>query len=144
TTVMFECASFDRTAIRLTSRALGMRTESSGRFERGVAPGTVMEALDRACMLVNLLDAGDVVSGAIDLFPNPKPPQVLTASVKRSCERAGVEIPAQRMVEILTKLQFQAVLDGDTLTVTVPNFRGDLDGEADLCEECLRIHGYEH
>ncbi|MEG2718911.1 MAG: phenylalanine--tRNA ligase subunit beta [Clostridia bacterium] len=144
TTVMFECASFDRTAIRLTSRALGMRTESSGRFERGVAPGTVMEALDRACMLVNLLDAGDVVSGAIDCYPNPKPPQVLTASVKRICERAGVEIPAQRMVEILTKLQFQAVLDGDTLTVTVPNFRGDLDGEADLCEECLRIYGYEH
>ena len=83
TDVMFECASFDRTAIRLTSRALGMRTESSGRFERGVAPETVMEALDRACMLVNLLDAGDVVTGCIDLYPAPKPQQVVTASVAR-------------------------------------------------------------
>lgn len=87
--VMFECAAFDRTAIRLTSRALGMRTEASGRFERGVAPGTVMEALERACQLVNELDAGDVVTGAIDLYPAPKPQQVITASVSRIQERAG-------------------------------------------------------
>ncbi len=143
-TVMFECASFDRTAIRLTSRALGMRTESGGRFERGVAPGTVMEALDRACMLVNLLDAGDVVSGVIDLYPSPKKPQVITASVRRIQERAGAPIPPEAMVSILTKLQFETALDGDTLTVTVPPFREDLDGEADLCEECLRLYGYEH
>lgn len=144
TTVMFECASFDRTAVRLTSRALGMRTESSGRFERGVAPGTVMDALDRACMLVNLLNAGDVVTGAIDLYPNPRAPQVITASVRRIQERAGVEIPAEAMVDILTKLQFGVTRDGDALTVTVPGFREDLDGEADICEECLRMYGYEH
>ena len=144
TDVMFECASFDRTAIRLTSRALGMRTESSGRFERGVAPETVMEALDRACMLVNLLDAGDVVTGCIDLYPAPKPQQVVTASVARIQERAGVDIPADDMVRILRKLQFGCQRDGDTLTVTVPAFREDIDGEADICEECLRIYGYEH
>ena len=142
--VMFECASFDRTAIRLTSRALGMRTEASGRFERGVAPGTVMEALERACQLVNELDAGDVVTGAIDLYPAPKPQQVITASVSRIQERAGVDIPADDMVQILRKLQFGCERDGDTLTVTVPAFREDLDGEADICEECLRIYGYEH
>ena len=142
--VMFECASFDRTAIRLTSRALGMRTEASGRFERGVAPGTVMEALERACQLVNELDAGDVVTGAIDLYPAPKPQQVITASVSRIQERAGVDIPADDMVQILRKLQFGCDRDGDTLTVTVPAFREDLDGEADICEECLRIYGYEH
>ncbi len=82
TDVMFECAAFDRTAIRLTSRALGMRTEASGRFERGVCAATVMDALDRACHLVNVLNAGDVVSGVIDLYPEPKPQQVITASVK--------------------------------------------------------------
>lgn len=142
--VMFECASFDRTAIRLTARALGMRTESSGRFERGVAPGTVMDAMNRALMLVNLLDAGDVVGGVIDLYPSPKVPQVITASVKRIQDRAGVEIPAQAMKEILERLSFQVTLEGDVLTVTVPSFRGDLDGEADLCEEVLRIYGYDH
>ena len=141
---MFECAAFDRTAIRLTSRALGMRTESSGRFERGVAAGTVMDALDRACMLVNLLDAGDVVSGVIDLYPNPRPAQVITASAAHIQERAGVDIPADDMVRILRKLHFGCERDGDTLTVTVPAFREDLDGEADICEECLRIYGYQH
>ncbi|MEG2315406.1 MAG: phenylalanine--tRNA ligase subunit beta, partial [Clostridia bacterium] len=144
TNVMFECASFDRTAVRLTSRALGMRTESSGRFERGVSPATVMDALNRACALVNELDAGDVVSGALDLYPAPKPEQVIEASVRRIQSRAGVEIPAEAMVEILTRLQFRVTLDGDHLTAAVPAFREDLDGEADLCEECLRLYGYEH
>ena len=144
TDVMFECAVFDRTAIRLTSRAHGMRTEASGRFERGVACGTVIEAINRACELVNQLDAGDVVSGLIDLYPNPRPQQTITASVARIQERAGVDIPPEAMVEILRKLQFGCERDGDTLTVTVPCFREDLDGEADICEECLRMYGYEH
>ena len=143
-TVMFECASFDRTAIRLTARALGMRTESSGRFERGVAPETVMDALERACMLVNELDAGDVAVGAIDIYPAPKAPKVIEASVKRIQARAGVEIPGQTMKEILEKLCFGAELAGDTLTVTVPAFRSDVEGEADICEEALRIYGYDH
>lgn len=144
TDVMFECAVFDRTAIRLTSRAHGMRTEASGRFERGVACGTVVEAINRACELVNQLDAGDVVSGLIDLYPNPRPQQTITASVSRIQERAGVDIPPEAMVEILRKLQFGCEREGDTLTVTVPCFREDLDGEADICEECLRMYGYEH
>ncbi len=142
--VMFECASFDRTAIRLTGRALGMRTESSGRFERGVSPATTMAALDRACMLVNLLDAGDVVTGAVDLYPAPTPPQVISASVVRIAQRAGTDIPAQAMVDILTRLAYQVTLDGNRLTVAVPAFRSDVDGEADLCEDVLRIYGYEH
>ncbi len=142
--VMFECASFDRTAIRLTSRALGMRTESSGRFERGVSPATVMDALDRACALVNELQAGDVLHGCVDLYPNPVTPQPLKASVARIAERAGVDIPAEAMETILKKLFFAVTRDGDTLTVTPPPFRSDVDGEADLCEEVLRIYGFEH
>ena len=142
--VMFECASFDRTAIRLTGRALGMRTESSGRFERGVSPVSTLEAVNRACMLVNLLDAGDVVSGVIDIYPTPKPEQTVTASVARIAERAGVPIPADAMADILTKLQYRVSLDGDRLTAVVPAFRSDVDGEADLCEDVLRIYGFEH
>ena len=68
-TMMFECAVFDRAATRVTIRALGIRTESSGRFEKGVSVKTAMEAMDRACQLINELDAGDVVSGVIDLYP---------------------------------------------------------------------------
>lgn len=143
-TVMFECASFDRTAIRLTSRRLGLRTESSGRFERGVAPETVMDALLRACQLVSELDAGDVAQGTVDLYPAPKAPQTLTASVARISERAGVDIPAEAMKRILTSLHFTVTVEGDRLTAVVPPFRGDLDGEADLCEEVLRLYGYEH
>ncbi len=144
TEVMFECASFDRTAIRITSRALGMRTEASGRFERGVSPATVMDALDRACMLVNLLDAGDVVSGCIDLYPNPIEQKPVTASIARIAERAGVDIPAEAMISILQKLQFTVQRDGDTLTVVAPAFRSDVEGEADLCEEVLRLYGFDH
>ncbi|HPF87152.1 MAG TPA: phenylalanine--tRNA ligase subunit beta [Candidatus Limiplasma sp.] len=144
TEVMFECASFDRAAIRLTSRSQGMRTDASGRFERGVNAATTMDAISRACMLVDMLDAGDVVNGCIDLYPNPVEVPPVTASVQRISERSGVEIPAATMVEILEKLYCKVTLDGDTLTVIPPNFRADIEGEADVCEEVLRIYGYEH
>ncbi len=144
TEVMFECASFDRTSIRLSSRAHGMRTESSGRFERGVCAATVMDALDRACHLVTELDAGDVVTGCIDLYPNPKPQQTIIADPERIRIRAGVDIPTEAMVEILNKLFFEAKLEEGKLNVKVPAYREDLDGEADICEECLRMYGYEH
>ncbi|HPJ02884.1 MAG TPA: phenylalanine--tRNA ligase subunit beta, partial [Candidatus Limiplasma sp.] len=141
--VMFECASFNRTAIRLTSRAQGMRTDASGRFERGVSPHTTLDAINRACMLVDMLDAGDVVTGVIDIYPNPVEIKPVTASVSRICERSGVEIPASVMVDILEKLQFRVKLDGDTLTVTAPPHRSDIETEADICEEVLRIYGFE-
>lgn len=142
--IVFECAVFDRANTRMASRALGLRTESSSRFEKGVSAATAMEAMDRACQLVNLLDAGDVVSGAIDLYPAPKKPQVITAICTRIAKRTGVDIPHDAIVEILEKLHFQVEKKGDALTVTVPPFRQDVDGEADLCEEVLRIYGYDH
>ena len=98
---MFECACFDRTSIRLTSRAQGMRTDASARFERGVSAATTMDAVNRACMLVDMLDAGDVVNGCIDIYPNPVKPQAVTASVQRISERSGIDIPAAEMVGIL-------------------------------------------
>lgn len=142
-TMMFECAVFDRASTRVTSRSLGIRTESSGRFEKGVSVKTAMEAMQRACQLVCELDAGDVVSGIIDLYPAPEGKQVITGSCKRIAQRTGVDIPAEDVERILKSLYFGVERDGDALTVTVPDFRMDVDGEADLSEEVLRIYGYD-
>ncbi len=141
-TMMFECAVFDRASTRVTSRALGIRTESSGRFEKGVSVKTAMEAMQRACQMINQLDAGDVVSGVIDIYPEPAKKQVITASCEKIARRAGVDIPADDTERILKELFFDVQRDGDQLTVTVPDFRQDVEGEADLCEEALRVYGY--
>ncbi len=143
-TMMFECAVFDRAATRVTSRALGIRTESSGRFEKGVSVKTAMEAMQRACQMINELDAGDVVSGVIDLYPHPEAQQVVTASCARIAKRTGVEIPPEEIERILTSLHFGVKREGDALTVAVPDFRQDIEsGEADLAEEALRVYGYD-
>ncbi|MEG0766829.1 MAG: phenylalanine--tRNA ligase subunit beta, partial [Clostridia bacterium] len=142
-TLLFECAAFDRTNIRLTSRGLGLRTEASGHFEKGVSPATAGEALARACQLVNMLDAGDVIDGVIDLYPHPKSPQVVQASCRRIAQQAGIAITPARMAEILRTLSFDVTLAGDMLTAVVPAFRQDVEGFADLAEEVLRIYGYD-
>ncbi len=143
-TVMFEIASFDRASIRQTTRALGMRTEASGRFERGVCAATCREAADRACQLVNLLDCGEVVEGVYDCYPAPKARSVVTASVARINDRIGMQVPAEKMTEILTNLFMDVTVDGDTLTAVAPEYREDIETEEDLSEEVLRIYGYEH
>ncbi len=140
--ILFECAAFDRTRTRVTARSLGIRTESSGRFERGVSPATALAALDRACQLVGLLAAGDVVAGQIDLYPHPVPRSVVTGSVKRIARRTGVDIGADEMVSILRLLGFEADIHGDRLTAVAPEYRQDIEQEADLCEEVLRMAGY--
>ena len=142
-TMMFECAVFDRAATRITSRALGIRTESSGRFEKGVSAKTAMEAMERACQMIGELDAGDVVSGVIDLYPEPEGKQVVTGSCRKIARRTGVDIPPEEIVRILRELRFQVERDGDLLTVTVPDDRMDVEGEADLSEEALRVWGYD-
>lgn len=142
--ILLECAAFDRTSTRVTARALGIRTESSARFEKGVAPATAMEAMDRACQLVTMLSAGDVVSGAIDVYPSPRPPQVVKASISGIQRRTGVSIPADEIAEILGRLHFGVTLVGDELTAVVPAFRQDVDGPADISEEALRYFGYHH
>ena len=143
TEVMFECATFDRAVTRLSARRMGIRTESSGRFERGVSANTVMTALQRACQLVNLLDAGDVVGGCYDYYEKLDTPQPIACSVKRLAARTGVGITAQEMVQALEKLNFTVALDGDTLTVTAPDYRQDIERDADICEEVLRMVGYD-
>lgn len=144
TTVMFEIAAFDRTSIRQTTRALGLRTEASGRFERGVCAATCREAADRACQLVNLLCAGEVIEDVYDCYPNPRKAPQIEASVARINARIGVQVPGEEMARILRALFMQVTLCGDKLTVVPPDFREDIENEADLSEEVLRIYGYEH
>jgi len=141
--VLFECAAFERGNNRVTARSLGIRTESSGRFEKGVCAETAMQALDRACMLVELLECGDIVPGAFDNYPNPKPQRVINASCERIRRRIGVQIDNEKMEDILLSLNIDTELNGDTLTCTVPAYRVDIEGEADLSEEILRLYGYD-
>ena len=143
-TVLFEAAAFDRTSIRLTTRALGLRTEASGRFERGVCAATCREAADRACQLVAELDAGEILEDVYDCYPNPKPQPVIEASVNRINRKIGLEISGEEMRDILTKLEMKVTLEGEKITVIPPVFREDVEIEEDLAEEVLRIHGYEY
>ena len=142
--VLFECAAFERANNRVTARKLGIRTESSGRFEKGVCPATAMEALERACMLVNMLECGKVVPGCYDNYPNPKEPVEIEASVSRICRRIGVDVPGEVMEDILNRLYIDTTVAGDTLHCEVPAFRQDMEGEADISEEVLRMYGYDH
>ncbi len=142
--VLFESAAFDRANNRVTARKLGMRTEASGRFEKGVCAAGSMEALERACMLVNMLGCGKVVPGAYDNYPHPVEPRVVEASVKRICGLNGVSVPGERMEDILNDLNIETVLAGDVLTCEPPAWRQDIETEADIAEEVLRMVGYEH
>jgi len=143
--VLFECATFERANNRITARKLGVRTESSGRFEKGVCAETTMEALDRACMLVNMLDCGKVVPGAYDNYPHPAETKEIDASVSRICRRIGVDVPGETMEDLLNRLYIDTTLVGeDTLHCEIPAFRLDMDGEADISEEILRMYGYDH
>ncbi len=142
--VLFESAAFERANNRVTARKLGMRTEASGRFEKGVCAAGSMEALERACMLVNMLGCGKVVPGAFDSYPNPLQPRVVEASVQRICRLNGVTVPGERMEDILNDLNIDTVLAGDVLTCEAPAWRQDIETEADIAEEVLRMVGYEH
>jgi phenylalanyl-tRNA synthetase beta chain len=142
-TILLECASFSRTETRIAARGLGIRTESSSRFERGVYPETILTALERACQMVNQLNAGDVVSGIIDIYPESAPRMAISGSCERIAQRTGVNIHPDEIVSILVKLGFDVQQDGDIISVTPPEYRHDIEGEADLCEEVLRLAGYD-
>ena len=137
-TVVFESANFDGPSVRVTSRALGMRTESSARFEKGIDEETVIPAIERACELVELLGAGEVTSGMIDVYPNPKKVREIPLNADRINAFLGTNIAKEEMVRILTSLTFKVEND----TVYVPSYRDDVEGMQDVAEEIARIYGY--
>ena len=140
TDVVFESACFDGTCIRKGALALGMRTEASAKFEKGLDPMNTLPAVERACELVELLGAGEVVDGVIDILNFVPQPTVLKLEPEKINALLGTDITAGEMVSILKKLDFQ--VEGDQ--VTVPSWRGDVCRMADLAEEVARFHGYNN
>lgn len=142
--LFFETAKFRRDSVRKTARALGMRTEASARFEKGVDIMNVEYAMNRALQLIDELDAGDIVEGAVDVNDGLPEERVLTVTAGGINALLGLAIPAETMAEILNRLHIRTVLDGETLTCAIPSFRDDIEGRADLAEEVMRIYGYDH
>ena len=138
--VVFESACFDGTCIRKTALALGMRTEASAKFEKGLDPLNTLPAVNRACELVELLGAGEVVDGVIDILNHVPQPRVLKLEPEKINGLLGTDVDAGEMVRILRKLDFTVEDD----QVTVPSWRGDVEGMADLAEEVARFHGYNN
>ena len=137
-TVVFESANFDGASVRVTGKKNGMRTESSARFEKGLDPENTIPALQRACELVELLGAGEVVNGIIDVYPGKKEPITLPLNPKVINEFLGVEISEEFMIETLQKLECKV----ENGVITVPSFRNDLTCMNDIAEEIIRIYGY--
>ncbi len=140
TDVVFESACFDGTCIRKGALALGMRTEASAKFEKGLDPMNTLPAVNRACELVELLGAGQVVDGVIDLLNFVPQPAVLTLEPDKINALLGTDVPEDEMLRILRKLDF--AVEGNQ--VTVPSWRGDVRRMADLAEEVARFHGYNN
>ena len=139
TTVVFESANFLGSSVRVTAKSQGMRTESSGRFEKGLDPENTMPALDRACELITMLGAGDVVDGTIDVYKGKEEPFTMKLEAERINAFLGLDVSADYMKDVLTKLEFK--FDGDVMTV--PTFRADCRCMNDIAEEILRIYGYD-
>ncbi len=142
--LFLECAKFRRDSVRRTARALGIRTESSARFEKGVDILGVEYAMERALQLIDELDAGDIVDGAIDRHQGLPEDRVLTVPASRITELLGVDVPEETMADILCRLSIQTTLQDHILTCRVPSFRDDVEGRADLAEEVMRVYGYDH
>ena len=138
TTVVFESACFKGTSVRVTGKKNGMRTESSARFEKELDPENCYGGLMRACELVQLLGAGDVVDGLVDEYPTKKPQVILPFEPDRYNRFLGTSLAESEMKSILEKLECR-VADGK---ICVPSFRGDLNCMQDIAEEIGRIHGY--
>lgn len=144
TDLFLECAKFRRDSVRRTARTLGMRTESSARYEKGVDILGVEFAMERALQLIQELDAGDITGGVIDRHQGLPEPRQIEVPASRVTELLGVDVPAEEMVRILDSLCIGTTLRDGVLHCTVPSFREDVEGRADLAEEVMRIYGYDH
>jgi len=138
TMVVFESANFNGTSIRQTALALGMRTEASGKFEKNLDPMMTVPAVQRACELVEMLNAGDVLDGTIDIINYVPEARTLTLEPEKINRLLGTDISKEQMVDYLNRLEIP--VEGDT--ILVPSFRPDLNLMADIAEEVGRSFGY--
>ena len=145
--VVFESANFDGTCIRKAALSLGMRTEASAKFEKGLDPLNTLPAVNRACELVELLGAGEVIDGVIDVLNHVPQPRTITMDPARVNALLGTDIDGVDMycylerVEILTE---NHDFPNGPAQVSIPSWRGDVEGIADLAEEVARFHGYNN
>ena len=139
-TVVFESACFNGPSVRVTAKKNGMRTESSSRFEKGLDPENCMGGLLRACELVQMLGAGDVVDGTIDVYPTKPEVVVLPLDADKINKFLGVELTYDYMKSVLERLESR--VEGDK--IYVPSFRQDLTCMQDIAEEIIRIYGYNN
>lgn len=141
TTVVFESAMFDAASVRLTAQRVGLRTEASSRYEKGLDYHNTVPAIERACQLVEMLGCGENVSGMIDVMGNTEGEIKIAFRPEKINAFLGTDISESEMIRILTALEVK--VDTDTMTLIPPSFRPDLQAEADIAEEIARFHGYD-
>lgn len=142
TSVLLESAVFDSASIRRTSRRLGLRSEASGRYEKGINAKRSAEALNRICQILEEQGACTVAADMLDEYPNPKPEQVIHTSFDAINDYIGIHLPDEQITDILTRLHFKVENNNREIAVTVPEFRLDVEGRHDLAEEVARVYGY--
>ena len=141
-TMLFEAACFDGTNIRLSSKRVGLRTDASGKFEKGLDPNNAQAAIDRACQLIEELDAGDVVNGTVDVYPVKREPVRIPFEPDRINALLGTDISKEQMLEYYKPIELE--YDEKTNEIVAPTFRQDLFRTADLAEEVARFFGYDN
>ena len=138
-TIVFESANFNGPSVRLTAKAIGLRTEASGRYEKGLDPENTLPAVERACELIELLGAGDVVKGIIDIYPEKPAQNAIPFNADKINAFLGTDVSEDEMKETFKKLEIE-LKDG---VLYPPSFRADLESMQDIAEEVIRIHGYD-
>ncbi len=140
--ILFEAACFDGTNIRLSAKRLGLRTDASGKFEKGLDPNNAMDAINRACQLIEELGAGEVVGGVVDVYPNVRQERKILFEPDKMNQLLGTNISNEEMLSYFKMLDLK--YDADTNEVIIPTFRQDLECMADLAEEVARFYGYDN
>lgn len=144
TETVFECAVFDLKSVRLTSRKIGVMTDSSLRYSKGVYLQSPIKTIKRALNLVDTLGCGDIVNGIIDTCSQKEvTDRKIVASISKIDKILGIEIDRERVLQILNGLGIKASLNGDKLTCVLTYYREDIENENDLAEELIRIYGYD-
>ncbi|MEF9921478.1 MAG: phenylalanine--tRNA ligase subunit beta [Anaerovoracaceae bacterium] len=142
-TIVIESANFNGDSIRATSKKLTLRTEASGRYEKGIDPNLCEAAADRVCKLVEMLNAGTVVGGSVDVYKNVEKAKPVEVRVSRVNHVLGIDVPRKFMVDVFESLEMKVKGIGDVMTVTPPTIRQDLVEEIDFVEEVARMYGYD-
>lgn len=140
-TMLFEAACFDGTNIRLSGKKLGMRTDAAAKFEKGLDPNTAMEAINRACQLIEELGAGEIVGGCVDVYPERREPLTVEFDLDACNRLLGTDVAMEQAREYFGRLEL--ILNEEGNQVTVPTWRQDILRNADLAEEIARFYGYD-